>query len=330
MAFDRVLILPVLLCAVSLGLSGHVYLEQSAFDIRLIASILALFAFSISLFRLKKLASFFALMTLLLSMITIGVSLDHRLPAVPFMSIALLVSFMSFKKYFRTWFSETTLLWMDPIFVAASIGIYVFANLNYNYGWKGWALPVLPMLGVGAISMMDFMYNIGAFKYMKSNKMIHDTGKDAPDFDLVDNEGSRVKLSNFKGSRNVLLMFVRSSWCPSCHIMLRTYNSKREKFQEKNILLFAIGPDTSEVNRQMAMDMGIDYKILSDQSLRTAMAYRVHLPTAVAGKEFADGMALPASFLIDKQGIIRYTSRPDRIGEFLDPAAIFPVLETLN
>ena len=45
--------------------------------------------------------------------------------------------------------------------------------------------------------------------------------------------------------------------------------------------------------------------------------------------KYQEGIPLPASFLVDKNGIVRYTSRPDRVGEFLDPSKIFPVLEKL-
>ena len=175
---------------------------------------------------------------------------------------------------------------------------------------------------------MDFIYSIKTLKYVSEKKLIHSKGNTAPDFCLKDYEGNDVKLSDYNGKRHLLLMFVRSAWCPSCHIMLRTYQRSSEKFREKNILLFAIGPDASEVNKQMASDLGIDFKVLTDEGQKTAMAYRVHLPSEVVG--VAEGMALPASFLVCDKGIIRYTSRADRVGEFLDPNSIFPVLESLN
>jgi hypothetical protein len=45
--------------------------------------------------------------------------------------------------------------------------------------------------------------------------------------------------------------------------------------------------------------------------------------------DYAKGIPLPASFLLDKDGVVRYVSRPDRIGEFLDPTLIFGVLDQL-
>jgi peroxiredoxin len=330
MTFNRNAVVSIILSAFSLVLSVYTYFLQPPMDIRLAASLISLTAFAVVIGNFKKHASSSHLLGFFLAMLSLGISLDHRFPAFPLVSLAMVLAFFSFKRYFRQWFSETTFIWADPFFIISSFAVYAFANVHYGYGWKGWVLPLLPMIGVSFFTMKDFYFNFGSLKYMKGRNMIHETGKAAPDFSLPDYDGTQVKLSDYSGKRDLLLMFVRSAWCPSCHIMLRTYQRNMEKFKEKNILLFAIGPDVSEVNKEMAMSMGIDFKVLSDEGQKTAMAYRVHLPVEVTGEQDAEGLPLPACFLLDKKGIIRYTSRPDRIGEFFAPETIFPVLESLN
>ena len=328
MSLPRLTIVGLLLLTLSSGLMLFYFLAHPTFDIRLIASATSLVSYLILLAEMKKHAGNFQLYGMLFSILTLGSSIDHLHPLVLFMSIAMLVSFLSFKKYFRQWFSETTALWLDPVFVVASFGIYIFGNIHYDYGWKGWAFPALPLAATAFLSIMDFVWGNKTLKYIAEKKLIHAMGNKAPDFCLKDYEGNEIKLSDYYGKRHVLLMFVRNAWCPSCHIMLRTYQRNSEKFREKNILLCAIGPDATDVNKQMASDLGIDFKVLTDEGQKTAMAYRVHLPSEIVG--IAEGMALPASFLVCDKGIIRYTSRADRVGEFLDPNSIFPVLESLN
>ncbi|MCH8317463.1 MAG: redoxin domain-containing protein, partial [Bacteroidetes bacterium] len=105
-----------------------------------------------------------------------------------------------------------------------------------------------------------------------------------------------------------------------------------EKFMQKDIMVMAIGPDPVGVNRDMVHKLGLEYKILSDDGLKTAKAYGVWMSeysNPLATKYEGKGMPLPASFLIDRKGIVRYAQRPDRAGEFLDPALIFPILESL-
>ena len=94
----------------------------------------------------------------------------------------------------------------------------------------------------------------------------------------------------------------------------------------------AIGPDPVGVNREMVLKLGLEFKVLADEKQRTAMKYGVQLDEY--DNDFADtyeeGIPLPASFLVDINGIVRYVSRPDRVGEFLNPGKIFPILEQLK
>lgn len=84
------------------------------------------------------------------------------------------------------------------------------------------------------------------------------------------------------------------------------------------------------MNREMASKLGVEFKVLSDEGQKTAMAYSVQLPSSLIGEQYKPGVPLPASFLIDKNGIVRYASSPEKIGEFLNPSTIFPILESLN
>jgi peroxiredoxin len=154
-------------------------------------------------------------------------------------------------------------------------------------------------------------------------------GLPAPEFTLSDEQGFPVSLASFKGRSHVLLIFVRGDWCPSCHITLRTYARHKDQFQDQGVTLMAIGPDPLGVNLRMVKELGVPYKMLSDEGQRTAMAYGVQIGDSFTKHVMPDGVPLPASFLVDRQGVVRYTSRPERAGEFLDPRTLFPVLQGL-
>ena len=157
-------------------------------------------------------------------------------------------------------------------------------------------------------------------------------GSPASDFELPDQNGQLVKLSDFKDKRHLLLVFVRGDWCPGCHMMLRTYEKNNLLFQKKNVYVMAIGPDPIGVNREMVEKLGLDFKVLSDENQRTAMNYGVQMKeyNNSFAQSYEPGIPLPASFLIDKNGIVRYVSRPDKVGEFLNPSLIFPIVEQLT
>jgi len=72
--------------------------------------------------------------------------------------------------------------------------------------------------------------------------------------------------------------------------------------------------------------------VLADEEQKTAQVYGVQLKEFehAFAEKYEEGIPLPASFLIDKAGIVRYVSRPDKVGEFLNPSLIFPIVEQLG
>jgi peroxiredoxin len=71
--------------------------------------------------------------------------------------------------------------------------------------------------------------------------------------------------------------------------------------------------------------------MLSDDAQAISGKYGVIYdnPVMEMSINYAEGIPLPASFLVDIDGVVRYVSRPDRVGEFLDPSLIFSVLDQL-
>ncbi len=298
----------------------------------LLASILSMVAYFASIKEVSKYTSWYQFITVFVSAFLIGASLDLPFDHFPLLTIALLIAgFGSILRIvFFTTFSYTGYSWFEPLMFGLAFICYLIGNLIFPYGWQGWAFPSVIILFAGVLGW-------GILKDKKQLK-IHSggyrvqIGKPANEFALPDQNGEIVKLSDFKDKRHLLLIFVRGDWCPGCHMMLRTYEKNNDKFQSKNILVMAIGPDPIGVNRGMVEKLGLDFKVLSDEGQRTAMVYGVQLKEYDNdfAEKYEEGIPLPASFLIDKSGVVRYVSRPDKVGEFLNPSLIFPIIEELD
>lgn len=217
--------------------------------------------------------------------------------------------------------------WLDPLLTLPGLGLLIWGALSAP-AWlmllpAAWAMNHIMM---ATMSMKMYLSILKA----KAGGYAVEPGKLAPEFTLTDQDGQPISLASFKGQGHAMLVFVRGDWCPSCHITLRSYARNKEKFQAKGVTLLAIGPDPVGVNLRMVQELGVPYRMLSDEGQRTAMAYGVQMDDPVSKMMKADGVPLPASFLVDKSGVVRYTSRPERAGEFLSPETIFPVLEALG
>jgi len=219
----------------------------------------------------------------------------------------------------------TKSLWLDPMLAVFAVAGYVAINLYTDHAWQGWALPA-PYILISSIVTPILYKDKKSVGKLLENGLI-ETGTPAPDFSLENFDGKKVSLSSYKGLREVLLIFVRGDWCPGCHIMLRLYERERKKFQDKEIMLIAIGPDPAGVNKAMVEKLGLDFAVLSDDDMSVSKKYSLRIQEGVGESEY--GIPLPASFLVDKQGVIRYTSRADNAGEFLSPEIIFDVLTKL-
>jgi len=223
----------------------------------------------------------------------------------------------------------TGMTWYEPLMFVAALSLYVGANLVTGLGWAGWAFPVLPLFMQGFAAMGALM-DRKDFANGKKQSTKAEEGTVAPDFCLNDHEGKPTRLSDFR-DKNVLLMFVRGDWCPSCHIMLRTFEKNRHKFAEKNVTLLAVGPDNVDVNREMVKKLELEYRLLADDKQEVIRTYGIYIqegPNPMAKYEI--GSPLPASFLIDKSGVVRCISRADRAADFVNPGRIFEAVASLN
>lgn len=308
-------------------------------------ALLSIFSIGLALSETPKYTSWYQFAVLFFSSLALGAAVEPPFTGeyfpggkeFPFvrLSCVLAVAVNYIRLVFFIHFGYSRFRYFEFFLMLTSAGCYVAGNILHPSGWEKWAFP-LPVILFGSYIANGVIQDAkGLLAYLKKRKYV-EPGNPAPDFSLPDQDGNMVKLSDFKGKRNLLLIFVRGDWCPGCHMMLRTYQRENHRFKEKNILCMAIGPDPVGVNRAMVEKLGLDFKVLADEGQRTAQTYGCRLDddenlhVVKEAHKYEEGIPLPASFLVDKNGIVRYTSRPDRVGEFLDPGKIFPVLEKMG
>jgi peroxiredoxin len=211
--------------------------------------------------------------------------------------------------------------------VALAIVCYFIANIFYPSGIQAWIFPGLMILMATMLTAI-IVKDVYVLEKINSKGCIS-AGSACPPFNLPDEEGKLVSNEDFKGNY-LLMVFVRGDWCPGCHIMLRCYERNREKFAERGVHLLSIGPDPLGINKNMVQKLGLNYHVLSDEKQMLARQFCVELQEVASGGPQYDFIPLPASFLLDKQGIVRYTSRADKAGEILHPDQIFQVLDSLK
>lgn len=315
-----ILLLPL---AIYLGITGeHIY-----------SGIIFMISTILVLMDIMKYTNDFQFVVSLLVFLSWGIVVDTSYLGFPFMTLSVLFSLANsiVRLVFIKKFSYAKYKYFETITGLLAIMIAIIPFLIYDVVWFI-AGQILMLNLKNPMNAIIVFLNNKEFAKRKNINSDDITGVEAPYFELKDQNNETTKLSDYKGERHLLLIFVRGDWCPYCHMMLRTYMKKKETFATKNILVMAIGPDPVGVNQKMVENLNLDYKVLSDKKMTTAQNYGIRLPefSMPGATKHEEGMPLPASFLVDKDGIIRYTSSSKKIGEFLDPSLIFPVVEALS
>ena len=145
----------------------------------------------------------------------------------------------------------------------------------------------------------------------------------APDFELANQFGEHVRLSDFRGVHPVALVFFPLAFSSTCTTELCELRDNIALFANSSVELLGISVDSKATLRAFAEAEGYDFPLLADFWPHGAIAkeYGVFLPEK--------GFANRASFLIDTRGIIRasFITAP---GEARSLAAYRAALEELH
>ena len=121
-------------------------------------------------------------------------------------------------------------------------------------------------------------------------------GELAPDFELKDQHGAKVKLSSFKGEKNVVVLFIPFSFTGTCTGELCAIRDDLAAFQNDNVQVLAISCDSMHTQRIFAEQEGYKFPVLADfwPHGGAAKAYGVF--------DEARGCAVRGTFIVDKNG----------------------------
>ena len=130
-------------------------------------------------------------------------------------------------------------------------------------------------------------------------------GQTAPDFTLKNQYDKEVKLSDFKGKKNVVLMFYPLDWSPTCTQEHVCFVNDMKKFDTLDAEVLGISVDSAWSHKAYAEKMGIKYSLLADFQPRGAVAdkYGVFLPDK--------GITGRAIVLVNKDGKVAWAKNYD-------------------
>ena len=174
---------------------------------------------------------------------------------------------------------------------------------------RRWPLRLLMPLSVLLVSML-----------LASSAPALEVGEEAPDFTLPSTTGEKIRLSQFKGRKHVLIQFYTMDFNPACAANLTTRMVDHGTFEALHVQLLAISANNPFSQQMFAASLHLPFPLVSDHpDLTVIQHYGVLKHLGEAHQPVARG----AVFLVDKHGRIR--------GKWLRPPGdVFPNDELLE
>jgi len=121
----------------------------------------------------------------------------------------------------------------------------------------------------------------------------------APDFTLKSNSGKNIKLSELRGQ--VVMINFWASWCGPCRQEMPLLDQLYQRYQPMGFTLLGVNvEEDSGAADKILKEIPVSFPVLYDNKSKVSESYQVQ--------------AMPSTFLIDRDGKLRYLHKGYRPG----------------
>jgi peroxiredoxin len=169
-------------------------------------------------------------------------------------------------------------------------------------------------------------------------------GDRMPVFRLPAISGETVDAGRLLGRGPLVISFYRGGWCPYCNIELRALRDRLPEIEELGATLVAVSPETPDRALVTADSNALTFPVLFDQGNAVARQFRLthEIAPEIVRYQLGNGndvaafngtdtaeVPLPATYVIDSAGIVRYAFVDPDYTHRADPEVLIGVLRDL-
>lgn len=169
------------------------------------------------------------------------------------------------------------------------------------------------------------------------------SGAKAPAFELPDQNGEILSSSDLLAQGRLVICFIRGRWCPFCVGQMEAMNLVLPQIEQTGGTLVGISPQTvkqtffmrdqhqlrfpllSDDGNKVARQFGLTYRV---PSLQEALYRRAFVNLPVANGDESWELPIPATFIVERDGIVLYASANEDYTERPEPSDILGALQT--
>ena len=191
-----------------------------------------------------------------------------------------------------------------------------------------------------AVSFMLIGLNVSAQNPEKALKV----GEKAPMFELTNSVNKNVSLEKLLKKGPIVLVWYRGGWCPYCNLALNNLQEALPQIKKLKAQLVAITPEVpdssfttkernnlkfevlSDINNQVGRKYGLVYKLSPD----VEKMYESKIGLSKYNGNKSAELPMPATYIIDKEGVIRYAFVDADYKKRADPNEVIKALRELK
>lgn len=128
-------------------------------------------------------------------------------------------------------------------------------------------------------------------------------GQPAPDFELPDQDGRTVKLSDHRGQVAVVYFYPKAD-TPGCTTQACGVRDRLPDYSSRNAVVFGISPDPVKAVSKFHEKQGLNFSLLADEDHAVCEAYGVWGEKSMYGKTYWG--AARSTFVIDTEGKVAH------------------------
>ena len=115
-------------------------------------------------------------------------------------------------------------------------------------------------------------------------------GNKAPDFTALDQDGKKVKLSSFKGKKNIALYFYPKDMTPGCTTQACDFRDQQKNF--KSTVILGVSIDSQERHQKFIEKHDLPFTLLADVDKKVVQKYGVWQEKKALWKNFHGNCAI--------------------------------------
>jgi peroxiredoxin len=196
-------------------------------------------------------------------------------------------------------------------------------------------------LPADVLALMDKTNEELIAQHIKNNAL--QVGAKVSNFNLSNHNGETIELTDLLNKGPVIISFYRGGWCPYCNLELKALNNYLPQFKTQSAQLIAISPQLPDETLSTAQKNALEFDVLSDVSNKVADQFgllftldeRIQALYTQFGIDFEKyygdksyKLPLPATYVINQQGIITYAFLNEDYTLRAEPADVMAALES--